>query len=104
MTMDEEHQRKYLQIGEIMHRRTNKQEGRRESGYAGSMKDLDINNEVYDENCDFIIGLLFMETAPSVVSLFSLAKKAILKVQAAKTPSKKKERIHQSKQWYTQFK
>lgn len=90
MTMDEEHQRKYLQIGEIMHRRTNKQGGRRESMYAGSTKDLDINNEVYDENRDFIIGLLFTETAPSVVSLFSLAKKAIPKVQAAKTPSEKK--------------
>ena len=58
--------------------------------YAGSTKDLDINNEVYDENRDFIIGLLFTETAPSVVSLFSLAKKAIPKVQAAKTPSEKK--------------
>jgi hypothetical protein len=33
---------------------------------------------------------LFTETAPSVVSLFSLAKKAIPKVQAAKTPSEKK--------------
>jgi hypothetical protein len=51
---------------------------------------LNINNEVYDENHDFIIGLLFTETAPSVVSLFSLAKKAILKVQVAKTPSEKK--------------
>jgi hypothetical protein len=57
ITMDEEHQRKYLQIGEIMHRRTNKQGGRRDSMYAGSTKDLDINNEVYDENRDFIIGL-----------------------------------------------
>jgi hypothetical protein len=90
MTMDEEHQRKYLQISEIMHRRTNKQGGRRESMYAGSTKDLDINNEVYNENRDFIIGLLFTETAPSVVSLFSLVKKAIPKVQVAKTPSKKK--------------
>jgi hypothetical protein len=70
MTMDEEHQRKYLQISEVMHRRTNKQGGRRESMYAGSTKDLDFNNEVYDENCDFIIGLLFTETAP-LLYLFS---------------------------------
>jgi hypothetical protein len=65
--------------------------------YAGSTKDLDINNEVYNENRDFIIGLLFTETAPSVVSLFSLSKKAILKVQVAKNSFQEEVRIHQSK-------
>lgn len=90
MTMDEEHGNKYLQIGEIMHRRISKQEGRKDSGYADSTKDSDINNNVYDDNRDYIIGLLFTETAPSVVSLFSVAKRALPSVQAARTPSDKK--------------
>jgi hypothetical protein len=90
MKMDEEHGNKYLQIGEIMHRRISKQEGRKDSGYTDSTKDSDINNNIYNNNHDFIIGLLLTETAPSIVSLFSVAKRAIPSVQVARTPSDKK--------------
>jgi hypothetical protein len=74
MTMDDEHQRKFLQISEVMHRRTNKQGGRRESMYAGSTKDLDFNNEVYDENRDFFIGLLFTESPLCCISFLTCQK------------------------------
>jgi hypothetical protein len=105
MTMDEEHGNKYLQIGEIMHRRISKQEGRKDSGYADSTKDLDINNNVYDDNHDYIIGLLFTETAPSVISLFSVAKRAIPSVQVARTlPIRRQNSSKQTKVYLIQIK
>jgi hypothetical protein len=57
MTMDEEHGRKYLQISEIMHRKTSKQEGRKESGYTDSTEDSDIINDVYDNNHNFCVWM-----------------------------------------------